>query len=76
MRRPGPGPVEPANVQPDGGLSSPAWQMAPTPAPLVSVPGLSEQDNVDTVGSAIVPPDTPGITFAAPIEKPKIDIFK
>ena len=32
MRRPGPGPVEPANVQPDGGLSSPAWQMAPTPS--------------------------------------------
>jgi hypothetical protein len=54
------GPANPANAEPDGGLQAPAFFMAPTPAPSLSVPGLSEQDNVDTVGVAIVPPDTNG----------------
>ena len=49
-------------AEPDGGLQSieKMVAMAPTPSPLISVPGLSEQDNVDVVGSAIVPPDTNG----------------
>ncbi|NNJ63959.1 MAG: hypothetical protein HKP16_00215, partial [Xanthomonadales bacterium] len=48
---------------PDGGLqtgAAPSGQLAPTPAPDVSAPGLSEQDNVNTVGGAIVPPDVNG----------------
>jgi len=49
-----------ANAAPDGGLQSPAFQLAPTTAPILSVPGLSEQDNVLIVGGAIVPPDTNG----------------
>jgi hypothetical protein len=52
---------DPANAAPDAGrqsLSVPA--LGPTPAPIVSADGLSEQDNVDVVGIAIVPPDTNG----------------
>jgi hypothetical protein len=52
---------DPAKAAPDGGLdrlSVPSF--GPTPGPIISVPGLSEQDNVNTVGVAIVPPDTNG----------------
>lgn len=37
-----------------------AQLMAPTPAPLVSKAGLSEQDNRNTVGFSVVPPDING----------------
>ncbi len=57
--RPGFAP-NPGNASPDGGMQSPSFQMAPTPGPIISVPGLSEQDNVATVGVAIVPPDVNG----------------
>jgi len=52
----------PENAQPDGSLQSPLFSiaLAPTPAPITSAPGLSEQDNVNTVGFAVVPPDTEG----------------
>jgi len=53
--RPGFAP-DPNNSSPDGGMQSPSWQLGPTPGPILSVSGLSEQDNVDTVGTAIVPP--------------------
>ncbi len=54
---------DPRNAAPDGGLQSllePALSFGLTPAPMLSVPGLSEQDNINTVGAAIVPPDTNG----------------
>jgi hypothetical protein len=51
---------DPNNAAPDGGLQSPSYQLAPTPPPILSVSGLSEQDNLDTIGAAIVPPDTNG----------------
>jgi hypothetical protein len=49
-------------AEPDGGIQSEYEYsfFGPTPAPIISFPGLSEQDNVDTVGVAIVPPDTNG----------------
>jgi len=50
-------------AEPDGGLQSqisPAIQLSPTPAPILSAPGLSEQDNRDTVGFSVVPPDING----------------
>ena len=51
----------PGLAEPDGGLQS---SYAPffllTPSISLSVPGLSEQDNVNTVGFAVVPPDTNG----------------
>jgi hypothetical protein len=54
------GPANPANAEPDGGLQAPGYFMAPTPPPSLSVSGLSEQDNINTVGGAVVPPDTNG----------------
>ena len=57
--RPGFAP-DPSNSSPDGGMLTPSWQLGPTPGPIISVPGLDEQDNVDTVGVAIVPPDING----------------
>ena len=51
---------DPNDAAPDGGLQAPMWFLAPTPAPILSVPGLSEQDNVDIGLPAIVPPDTNG----------------
>ena len=51
---------QPNLAMPDGGLQAPSWFLGPTPGPIVSVSGLSEQDNVNTVGSAIVPPDVNG----------------
>ena len=48
---------------PDGGLqsqSSPASQLDPTPAPIVSAPGLGDDENASTIGFRIVPPDTNG----------------
>ena len=52
----------PDSAAPDGGVQGPILtnSLAPTPAPLVSVQGLSEQDNVNVVGGAIVPPDVNG----------------
>ena len=50
-------------VEPDGGLQTGqaiSERLGPTPAPIVSAPGLSEQDNVNVVGTAIVPPDVNG----------------
>ena len=51
---------DPNNAAPDGGLQSPSYQLGPTPPPALSFSGLSEQDNVNTVGFAVVPPDTNG----------------
>ncbi|MGB5175725.1 MAG: hypothetical protein WBQ30_13390, partial [Thermoanaerobaculia bacterium] len=52
---------DPSLAEPDGGLQSAfAPSFAPTPSPSLSVPGLSEQDNRDTVGFSVVPPDTNG----------------
>jgi len=48
---------------PDGGLQSqsfPAAQLGPTPAPIVSAPGLSDDDNAVVVGGRFVPPDVNG----------------
>jgi hypothetical protein len=56
-------PRAPVTIEPDGGVqlsSRPNPQAGATPAPTVSAPGLSEQDNVDTLGIGIVPPDTNG----------------
>jgi hypothetical protein len=50
-------------AEPDAGVQSkvaPPGALAPTPPPLASFQGLSEQDNVATVGGAIVPPDVNG----------------
>lgn len=50
-------------AEPDGGLqtqTSSAEQLGPTPAPDISAPGLSEQDNRNTVGFSVVPPDING----------------
>jgi hypothetical protein len=52
---------DPAAAAPDGGLEiTSAPSLGPTPAPSLSVSGLSEQDNINTVGFAVVPPDTNG----------------
>ena len=52
---------DPSLAEPDGGLQSAfAPSFAPTPSPSLSAEGLSEQDNVNTVGFAVVPPDTNG----------------
>ena len=52
---------DPSRAEPDGGLQSDyEFFFEATPAPTLSVPGLSEQDNVDLLGIAIVPPDTNG----------------
>jgi len=51
---------DPSDASPDGGLQAPQWFLGPTPAPTLSVSGLSEADNVAIVGVAIVPPDTNG----------------
>jgi hypothetical protein len=48
---------------PDGGLQSQtaqASQLGPTPGPIVSEPGLSEDDNAAVIGGRIVPPDVNG----------------
>ena len=50
-------------AEPDGGLqlkSSPAAQLSPTPAPIVSRSGLSDDDNATYVSTRIVPPDVNG----------------
>jgi len=60
LEKPGKGRF-PDLAEPDGGLQSAATsQLAPTPAPIVSAPGLSEQNNRDTVGWSVVPPDING----------------
>ena len=52
---------DPSRAEPDGGIQSDyEYFFELTPAPIVSAPGLSEQDNVNTVGFAVVPPDTNG----------------
>ena len=52
---------DPSLAEPDGGIQSEyEFFFGPTPGPILSVPGLSEQDNVNTVGFAVVPPDTNG----------------
>ncbi len=58
--RPEMGGKQPNLATPDGGLQAPSWFLAPTPGPILSVSGLSEQDNVNTIGGAIVPPDVNG----------------
>jgi hypothetical protein len=53
----------PGVAEPDGGVQSklaPGGSLAPTPAPIVNAPGLSEQDNRDIIGNSVVPPDTNG----------------
>ena len=45
---------------PDGGLRNPSLSLGPTPGPILSAPGLSEQNNRDTVGYSVVPPDING----------------
>jgi hypothetical protein len=50
-------------AEPDGGVQSktaPSGALAPTPAPIVSFQGLSDDDNAATVGFRIVPPDVNG----------------
>ncbi len=52
---------DPSGAEPDGGLASASTpSLSPTPSPIISVPGLSEQDNIDVLNVAIVPPDTNG----------------
>ena len=50
----------PDAAAPDGGLQTPGWSLGPTPGLIISAPGLNEQDNINTLGVAIVPPDTNG----------------
>ncbi|MGB7491845.1 MAG: hypothetical protein WBN62_16075, partial [Thermoanaerobaculia bacterium] len=51
----------PELAEPDGGLQSDyAPFLGPTPGVSLSAPGLSEQDNRDTVGFSVVPPDING----------------
>ena len=50
----------PSSAAPDGGLQTPGWSLGPTPGTIISEPGLSEADNLATVGFAVVPPDTNG----------------
>ena len=45
---------------PGSTAASAPQQFAPTPGPTVSAPGLSEQDNRNTVGYSVVPPDING----------------
>jgi hypothetical protein len=40
--------------------AEPVFGAAATPAPLVNVPGLSDDDNAATIGGRVVPPDTEG----------------
>ncbi|MFT5139060.1 MAG: hypothetical protein ACI9H8_000746 [Lysobacterales bacterium] len=47
-------------TSPDGGAQNVASVLGATPATILSVPGLSEQDNIDIIGGAIVPPDING----------------
>ncbi|MGB5661573.1 MAG: hypothetical protein WBO54_19045, partial [Thermoanaerobaculia bacterium] len=52
---------DPDLAEPDGGLQSDyAPSFGPTPGVSLSAPGLSEQDNRDTVGFSVVPPDING----------------
>ena len=45
---------------PDGGLQAPGQSLGPTPGTILSASGLSEQDNRNTVGYSVVPPDING----------------
>ena len=50
-------------VEPDGGLQTafrPGQSLGPTPPPIVSASGLSDDDNAATIGGRIVPPDVNG----------------
>ena len=50
-------------AEPDGGVQSQASgpaQLGPTPAPIVSAPGLSEDNNALILGYRVVPPDING----------------
>jgi hypothetical protein len=40
--------------------AEPVFGAAATPAPLINVPGLSDDDNAATIGGRVVPPDTEG----------------
>ena len=59
LERPGQGRY-PDLATPDGGLQAPSQSLGPTPGPILSAPGLSEQDNRNTVGFSVVPPDING----------------
>lgn len=53
----------PEAAEPDGGLQLdfvPGTRMAPTPGPLASFPGLTDDQNAAVIGGRIVPPDTNG----------------
>jgi hypothetical protein len=52
---------DPSLAEPDGGIQfSLAPSLGPTPAPIVSASGLSDDANASVVGTRIVPPDTNG----------------
>jgi hypothetical protein len=59
LERPGQGRF-PDLAAPDGGLHAPGQSLGPTPGPILSAPGLSEQHNRNTVGFSVVPPDING----------------